>query len=148
MGIIKNRLKVILAEKDISQTELVEKLNISKSTFSNIVNGNQNCTLETALDLAHYLNMSVDRIFYKKYEENANDVDDFELMLRYMEDIFKLYKKNAVTEDQIRLIYQSYVDEYLVKYDPMVFAVLAEDFQDDYINNRFACEVLLGLPKS
>lgn len=147
MGVIKNRLKVILAEKDISQTELVEKLNISKATLSNIINNNQNATLETALDLAYYLNTSVDKIFYKQYYDKISDVDDFELLLGNMEDIFNMYKRNALSEEQIRVIYQSYVDDYAVKYDYMTLDMLSQDFQDKYINNRFACEVLLGMPK-
>lgn len=62
---IKNRLKVILAEKRISQNELAEQLEINRSTLFNIISSKQNCTLETALDIAKALNISVEDIFYK-----------------------------------------------------------------------------------
>jgi len=38
---VKNNLKVILAQKNIPQSKLVEDLDINKSTLSGIINGRQ-----------------------------------------------------------------------------------------------------------
>lgn len=60
---MKSRIRVRLAELDIKQQELCEKLGVSKQTMSMWVNNKSTPTLETAFKIAHILNCRVDDLF-------------------------------------------------------------------------------------
>lgn len=61
---LKNRIKVICAEKELKLGEVADHLNISASSFSKIVNNKQITDVKTALLLARYLEKSFDEVFY------------------------------------------------------------------------------------
>lgn len=55
------RIKEILKEKNVSQIELAEKLDISKVGINKIINGNP--TAETLLKIAEVLNVDIRDLF-------------------------------------------------------------------------------------
>lgn len=61
---VKTRLKEILQEKGIKQNWLADKLNISKTTLSNIINNRYNTSLETAFKISIIINVALTDIFY------------------------------------------------------------------------------------
>lgn len=52
-----NNLKLIRAEKEITQIEIAKRLNVDRSFISNIENGKNNPTLSTITNLAKVLNV-------------------------------------------------------------------------------------------
>jgi transcriptional regulator with XRE-family HTH domain len=52
-----NNLKLIRAEKNITQIEIAKRLNVDRSFISNIENGKNNPTLSTITNLAKVLNV-------------------------------------------------------------------------------------------
>jgi len=108
---VKNRLKVILAQKNISQNKLVEDLKINKSTLSNIINEKQNCTMELALNLAEYLNVKIEDIFYKENKREFNqgfDRDLFDILIDKIDKTYKLYRENIISQDQLISLYKEF----------------------------------------
>jgi len=55
-------LKKIRTEKNITQTDLAEKLGVDKSFISNIENGKNNPTLSTITNLAQALGVSTNEL--------------------------------------------------------------------------------------
>lgn len=55
-------LKKIRIEKNITQTDLAEKLGVDKSFISNIENGKNNPTLSTITNLAQALGVSTNEL--------------------------------------------------------------------------------------
>ena len=64
---LKSRLKIRLAELDISQVDLAEKMNVTKQTMNAWVRGRVKPPLETAFIIAKYLDCKVDDLW--EYEE-------------------------------------------------------------------------------
>lgn len=62
--ILKNRLKEIRAEKNISQTQLAELVGVSRNTISSIETGQFNPTAKLALVLCIALDKKFEDIFY------------------------------------------------------------------------------------
>lgn len=60
---LKNRLRVILAEEDIKQTELADAVGVSRNTIGSICNRNHKPDLETAIRIARYLSKKVEDIW-------------------------------------------------------------------------------------
>lgn len=139
---VKNKLKVILAEKKIQQNEMADKLKISKTTLSNIINGYQNATLETALDIAKYLNTTVERIFYKD-GENIDAVESFKKMIEGFNELYEIYKKGLFDEDILRSLYRSQKDKYIEEFGIQAYEFISDSLIDDYRDNRIAFEILL-----
>jgi putative transcriptional regulator len=65
--LLKSRIKVRLAELDIAQTDLAEKLGVTKQTMNGWVKGRVKPPLETAFVIAKELNCKVDDLWI--YEE-------------------------------------------------------------------------------
>ncbi|MED3562273.1 helix-turn-helix transcriptional regulator [Bacillus xiapuensis] len=65
---LKSKIKIRLAELDIRQQDLSEKLGVTKQTMSLWVNGKSMPTLETAFKIAHLLDCKVDDLYV--YKEN------------------------------------------------------------------------------
>lgn len=61
-----NRLKVVLAEKDISQKELAEHLNIGKVSVSRWCSNEAQPNIETFYKIAEYLNVEVCDLFFRQ----------------------------------------------------------------------------------
>lgn len=60
---VKSRLKVRLAELELSQAELADELGVSRNTFNLWANGKNFPSLEMALKLAKRLSCKVDDLF-------------------------------------------------------------------------------------
>jgi DNA-binding XRE family transcriptional regulator len=61
--LLKSRIKVRLAELEMKQQDLSEKLGVTKQTMSSWVNGKSSPTLETAFKIAKLLDCKVDDLF-------------------------------------------------------------------------------------
>ena len=62
--ILKNRLKVVRAEKGLSQTQLAELVGVSRNTISSIETGQFNPTAKLALILCIALDKKFEDLFY------------------------------------------------------------------------------------
>lgn len=62
--VLKNRLKVARAEKNLSQTELAEMVGVSRNTISSIEVGQFNPTAKLALILCIALDKKFEDLFY------------------------------------------------------------------------------------
>jgi putative transcriptional regulator len=144
MGTVKNRLKVILAEKGISQARLSEAIGIKPTTLSNIITGHQNATLETALDIAKYLNTTVEKIFYKENNNDELSVGVFAKMISNWNELYELYKRDMFAEDILRTIYQRQKDSFIDEYGIMILDYLVDENIETFNHNRFAMDILLG----
>jgi putative transcriptional regulator len=61
-----NNLKVLRAEKNITQEELANKLDVTRQTIHAVESGKYNPSLELAFKLAHYFETSIEGIFHYK----------------------------------------------------------------------------------
>ena len=62
--ILKNRLKVVRAEKGLSQAQLAELVGVSRNTISSIETGQFNPTAKLALVLCIALDKKFEELFY------------------------------------------------------------------------------------
>ena len=62
--ILKNRLKVARAEKGLSQTQVAERVGVSRNTISSIETGQFNPTAKLALVLCIALDKKFEELFY------------------------------------------------------------------------------------
>lgn len=62
---MKNRLKVILAEKNLTAKKLSEITNISQSTISNFLNGKSEMKISTIVKICNALSIGIEQIFGK-----------------------------------------------------------------------------------
>ena len=60
---MKNRLKVLRAERDWSQANLAEKLGVSRQTINALETGKYDPSLELAFKLARLFNQKIEEIF-------------------------------------------------------------------------------------
>jgi putative transcriptional regulator len=61
---MKNNLKVLRAEKDWSQADLAEKLNVSRQTINAIETGKYDPSLPLAFDIAKLFGKKIEEIFF------------------------------------------------------------------------------------
>ena len=54
------RLRDLREDHDLTQNELVEKLNMHKTTYTNYEQGKRDLPLSLALELAQFYNVSID----------------------------------------------------------------------------------------
>lgn len=60
---MKNNLEKIRKERKITQSDLVDILDVSRQTISSIENGRYNPSLELAFKIARYFDMYIEDIF-------------------------------------------------------------------------------------
>lgn len=60
---LESKLKIKLAEANMSNTELAQRLGVSKQTITNWKNGHNNPPIETAFKIAYILHCKVDDLF-------------------------------------------------------------------------------------
>jgi putative transcriptional regulator len=65
---MKNRLKVLRAERDWSQADLADKLDVSRQTVNAIETGKYDPSLPLAFAIAKLFGMKIEEIFFP--EEN------------------------------------------------------------------------------
>lgn len=70
---VKNNIKQIRIEKGIKQIQMAEDLQVTRQTMNAIENNKYNPSLELALKIVRYFNMSIDEIFILIGEEHKND---------------------------------------------------------------------------
>ncbi len=66
---MKNRLRVIRAERDWSQADLADRLGVSRQTINAIENGKYDPSLPLAFKIARLVNQLIEEVF--QYEEEA-----------------------------------------------------------------------------
>ena len=64
---MKNRLKVLRAENDLTQADLADKLGVSRQTINAIEKGKFDPSLPLAFKISNLFNMSIEEIFQQKY---------------------------------------------------------------------------------
>ncbi|NCC06486.1 MAG: transcriptional regulator [Clostridia bacterium] len=62
--VLKNNLKAVRTEKNLSQTQLAEMVGVSRNTISSIETGQFNPTAKLALILCTALDMPFEMLFY------------------------------------------------------------------------------------
>lgn len=62
---VKNRLKVLRAERDWSQGDLAERLNVSRQSVNAIETGKYDPSLPLAFRIADLFGLSIEEIFLK-----------------------------------------------------------------------------------
>ena len=63
---MKNKLKILRAERNLSQTALGELVNVSRQTINAIERGRYNPSLPLAFDLADVFNLKIEAIFVRE----------------------------------------------------------------------------------
>jgi hypothetical protein len=61
---LKNRIKIICAEKEIQLSTIADHLEISYSKFSKMVNGKQVITVKEGLIITRFLDKPFEEVFY------------------------------------------------------------------------------------
>lgn len=61
---MRNRLKVLRAERDWSQADLAERLGVSRQTVNAVETGKYSPSLELAFAIARLVDQRVDEIFF------------------------------------------------------------------------------------
>ncbi|MEK0285903.1 MULTISPECIES: helix-turn-helix transcriptional regulator [Bacillaceae] len=61
----KCKLRVILAEKEIKHGDFAERIEVSKTTMSNLINGRTLPTFDIAYKISEKLNMDIREIWIK-----------------------------------------------------------------------------------
>ncbi len=70
---IKNRIKVLRAEKNWTQEDLAKRVGVSRQTINSIERGKFFPSVVLALKIARVFNLKVEDIFYLVDEEEVND---------------------------------------------------------------------------
>lgn len=65
---MKNKLKVLRAERDWSQADLAERLNVSRQTINAIETGKYDPSLPLAFKIAELFGMKIEEIFTPEKE--------------------------------------------------------------------------------
>jgi putative transcriptional regulator len=65
---MKNRLKVLRAEREWSQADLAEKLDVSRQTVNAIETGKYDPSLPLAFKIAELFGMKIEEIFFPEKE--------------------------------------------------------------------------------
>ena len=66
---MKNNLKNLRKEMDISQNELADKLGVSRQTINSIENGRYNLSIKLAFKISMFFNKKIEDVFI--YEEES-----------------------------------------------------------------------------
>ncbi len=66
---LRNRLRILRAEKEISQKELADGVNLSRQTVNSIERGKFNPSIITALKIAEYFDIPVEVVFQLEKDE-------------------------------------------------------------------------------
>jgi len=64
--VLSNRIRVLRAEKKMTQKELAEKVGVSRQTIISIEKGNYTPSLILGFDIAEVFNVRIDEVFQYK----------------------------------------------------------------------------------
>lgn len=70
--VLSNRIRVLRAEKQMTQKELAEKVGVSRQTIISTEKGNYTPSLILGFDIANVFNVRVDEVFH--YEKTKEDL--------------------------------------------------------------------------
>ena len=68
---MKNRLKVLRAERDWSQSDLADRLDVSRQTISALEKGKYDPSLPLAFKIAYLFEQSIEEIFFPDEDDLA-----------------------------------------------------------------------------
>jgi putative transcriptional regulator len=69
---MKNRLKILRAERDWSQAELADNAGVSRQTINAIETGKYDPSLPLAFTLSRLFNQPIEAIFLPEYENTSS----------------------------------------------------------------------------
>lgn len=69
---MKNRLKVLRAERDWTQADLAERVGVSRQTMNAVEKGKYDPSLPLAFGLARVFGSTIEEIFYPDVGENGS----------------------------------------------------------------------------
>ena len=78
MNLVKTSIKDLRKEKNMTQDELAEKLNVTRQAVSNWENGKTQPDIETLTQLAEVFDVSVERIIYGKEKKRWHFAVNFQ----------------------------------------------------------------------
>lgn len=85
---------MLLKEKKIKQRDLAKVIGISEGTVSKYCNGSSEPDYKTLIDIAKFLNVSVDRILNSENITSVNiSLSDFEEIQKLQQRINEIYAK-------------------------------------------------------
>ena len=131
-----NRLKDVLRERNITQSDFADKVKISKSTLSNIINNKQNATLETAIDIVRALNLKVEDIFIKR-RSREEAMSDFDTLVEQSNTIYQLYNSQDFPIKDIVIIYKALISKYVQEYNVIILNLCFESTSKEKMNEIF-----------
>lgn len=70
---MKNRIKVLRAERDWSQQTLAQEIGVSRQAINAVERGKHDPSLQLAFDIADIFNLRIDDVFFP---EKKSDVDN------------------------------------------------------------------------
>ncbi|MDP5138289.1 helix-turn-helix transcriptional regulator [Rheinheimera baltica] len=72
---MKNRIKVLRAERDWSQQTLAQELGVSRQAVNAVERGKHDPSLQLAFDIANIFNLRIDDVFFpeKKLNTDSNE---------------------------------------------------------------------------
>ena len=70
---MKNRLRVLRAEREWSQADMAERLGVSRQTINSIETGKYDPSLPLAFKIARLVGLSLEEVFQLDEEETAGD---------------------------------------------------------------------------
>ena len=87
--VIGKKIKQKRMEAGLTQEKLAEMCNISTSYLGHIERGSRRLSIETAVKIAVFLNLSLDNLFLDNFDLNTNILVNFN-------EILKKYDKNKI----------------------------------------------------
>lgn len=100
------RIKIMLAMKDLSQKELAEAINVTQSTISNYCSNTREPDLHTCIAIANVLGVSLDE--FLGYPTNIGNKKSSVTIL-----IHRINNKLSVLEEDKLIVLNEFLDEFL-----------------------------------
>lgn len=97
MNYFSQNLKFLRESKNMSKSELAQKLNVNQSTISRWENNEMGITLENAYDISDFFNISVADFTGIDLSKKKNDtISEFDLLFDKHKDILSESDKNII----------------------------------------------------
>nr|DAP30315.1 MAG TPA: helix-turn-helix domain protein [Bacteriophage sp.] len=116
-NVIPNKLKDIRKHKNITQEQLAEKLDISRSKVSSWETNRRDITMTDAINLVNLYNISLDNLFNPKPLEEKEYIELSErffsnpdIKLKEKVRIIKLIE-NSLKNNNINELYENYIND-------------------------------------
>jgi putative transcriptional regulator len=72
---MKNRIKVLRAERDHSQQTLAQELGVSRQAVNAVERGKHDPSLQLAFDIADIFNLRIDDVFFPLKKSDADNIE-------------------------------------------------------------------------